>query len=148
MTQASLGALLAQQQKEEQESATRQAQHQQQVEHDKAAKKREALAAFFNRAQEHFTQSILSQVSTAERRLTIGQTPRKRENVRIGEYLGLAANTLSQEHLLNPSHPFFEQIDAFYQWARSQNLEVLWNYEHDGVGLHGWYTLDVAPASN
>lgn len=43
----------------------------------------------------------------------------------------------------------FEAIAyEFESWAKSELLEPIWNYEHDGVGIYSWFSMTFKPASD
>lgn len=46
---------------------------------------------------------------------------------------------------LRPKHRFNPELLAFMAWAAAQQLDVQFQYEHDGVGIESWFTAVAKP---
>ncbi|MNR71902.1 hypothetical protein D3C71_25810 [compost metagenome] len=136
MSTTTLGATLAATIEDEQARTLEAARRKAAGQSEKAQRELQTVEDFFAKAKQHFIDGIVKRIPSDKLGILVGQTPQRSENTTIYSLLKLYNGRGST---------FFPVIKAFEDWAASEGLEVKWVYEHDGGGVHAWYTLTVKP---
>lgn len=102
------------------------------------------VADFFRHAQEHITTALTQGKLPTPYQL--GESPKCRANTSAYSELSGYHSTPLQTRLEDPAMKFHQEWVDFKGWAAANGLVPKFVYEHDGVGVHGWYVLQVEPA--
>lgn len=104
---------------------------------------RRAVARFFEDAKDHILTAI--QAGLRPEPFVLGTS-----NHGGAEEAARAMQTYQwsyEQRAVPVGNPFRAQWDEFVTWARSQDLEVFFTDDHDGVGVRSWKNLCVQPDS-
>lgn len=107
-----------------------------------AARDWKLAETFFQTARETFTRLITTRVPIKEVGILVGNTGSRSENNDIYSLFQLYSQKDSST-FFRPTSKYFPLWNEFSSWAKSQGLEVVWEYQWDGGGIHSWYVLQV-----
>lgn len=111
---------------------------------EKLEASRRAVAKFFTDAQEHIVRSIAGGGKPEPYRL--GSSPRASNGSEAAaSALATYQWAMKASSYISERSPYRDIWDQFVAWAVSQQLEVGFKHQHDGVGVHSWYELEVTP---
>lgn len=108
-----------------------------------SAKERTAVATFFEEAKAHITASLESGVLPTP--FQLGQSPSAQCHMEAYNALRAYQSDNLNSRLANEREPYNLLLRKFCAWAEENGLRPIFSHEHDGVGIHGWYVLDVKP---
>ncbi|MDO8415225.1 MAG: hypothetical protein Q7S87_03315 [Agitococcus sp.] len=80
--------------------------------------------------------------------VTVGTTGRGQDqNGKVYSLLQMYSdnNIKTPPRITTSTHVYYALWKEFLDWATTSGLRPVWQYQHDGVGIHGWFTLTVTP---
>lgn len=106
------------------------------------------VEGFFQSARETFTRLILDNAPVKDMRIQLGQNGRFSPHEQHVKVHVLLDGYHAQDGLpLGLTKPRWAPLWAnFERWAANNGLSATWEQEHDGIGMHEWWVLKVAPA--
>lgn len=150
MTQATLGERLAQNISEER-SNTRAAQERAAGHASEQARRDyETVAQFFEDAKQTIEEHILAGRPSKDLRIQVGRSGSFAQ--RVDDHANVYSLIEGWNYrndmpiTLSGNGKFSSLWSEFCAWGASQQLEPVFRYEHDGVGMHSWWALVVRPA--
>ena len=138
-----LGAILAETAQNEKNHSSALAAQRAGEQSAKALHEFKLVERFFNSARQTFTEKIVLRVDSSKIWVLVGNTGSKQDNDDVASLLRLYTQTPPAVTL--STGRFASLWVEFTTWATEQGLNVVWSYEHDGVGLNSWYHLKVTP---
>lgn len=141
--QVSLGAQLLQARVKKAQADTAFAREEARKKNAEAQAKFERVENFFKHAQTFFTERILA----GDTKPFIGIGGDKYREFSDVERLLLNGRSSYQmdKVLESKTHPYYPLWRDFQDWARTQQLNVAFRYQHDGVGMWSWHELVADP---
>lgn len=145
-SQTSLGAQLAKIKAESELEKLRREARQRAEEDEKFRDQLESVVAFFTGAQAHIVTALAS--GREPKPYVLGNTGQLSQHYDAYSALQGYQSTPLQTVLDGGRNAFCAPWLDFKEWAQANELEVALKSAHDGVGIHGWYELEVTPAAN
>lgn len=105
------------------------------------AAERQAVKRFFEDAKAHIIESIAAGLRPAP--FVLGTSTR---GYSTSEQASTALKTFQwrmDDKVVPENSPYRDLWDQFASWAASENLQVTFESDHDGVGVRSWYNLCV-----
>jgi hypothetical protein len=148
MQKENLGQILANLLKEEADGSLAAAKKAAEATSAEALKDFNEVQDFFDKYQQTVVDCLSHRKPAKSLEVVVGTTGRSTSaNEDIYLLLKLySGNQMSEPpQVTKKGNTYYPIWESFLDWATAAGLRPVWRYQHDGVGVHGWYVLTVVP---